>query len=177
MGPGARTGIDWGPEPSQASKVVATPPDATPPDAPPAWVPAWLRPPADSPPRGAPPLPAPSAPPTAAPARASSWSAPLEVSLPPQAETDSAIRSDVPKRANQGEDQRPDVMPGRSCKRRTRLRRDRSAVRRCLNRQCLQGAGQPAKRTDSGCGGASLRRASTKLEDAASTPAIAITDR
>ena len=58
------------------------------------------------------------------------WSAPLEVSLPPQAETDSAIRSDVPKRANQGEDQRPDVMPGRSCKRRTRLRRDRSAVRR-----------------------------------------------
>jgi hypothetical protein len=46
-----------------------------------------------------------------------------------------------------------------------------------LNRQCLQGAGQPAKRTDSGCDGASLRRASTKLEDAASTPAIAITER
>ena len=55
--------------------------------------------------------------------------------------------------------------------------RETGSVQSSLNLQCLQGAGQPAKRTDSGCDGASLRRASTKLEDAASTPAIAITER
>ena len=55
--------------------------------------------------------------------------------------------------------------------------RETGSVQSSLNLQCLQGAGQPAKRTDSGCDGGSLRRASTKLEDAASTPAIAITER